>query len=102
MKQVLEKLNGLKILQKSIDFLEDLPEDIYKKYFLNDLDNNLEVDKHRWYETSISIFDIGIGYLGVRSVTDVNSENSEVEDMHYTLEFFEMEQITKISYIEKR
>ncbi len=99
MKEIIEKLNNLKILQKSIEFEEDLPEEIYKQYFEGrDLDSGLDVQKHRWYETSISVYEIAEGFLGVRSVTDVFSEQSEVIDMFHTLEFFEMKQVQTTTY----
>lgn len=99
MKEIIKQLNDLKITQRSIDFLEDLPEDIYKKYFEGkEVDNDLSVDKHRWYETSITVFEIPKGYIGVRSVTDLFSEQSSVYDMFWTLQFFEMEPIVTTTY----
>ena len=98
MKEVVQQLNDLKIVQKSGDFLEDLPEDIYEKYFLNCEDENLYVVKHRWYETSISVYTTDKGYLGVRSVTDTFSEQMEIGDIFYTLKFFEMEPIITTTY----
>lgn len=98
-KEIIDELNNLKIIQKTIDFLEDLPEDIYKKWFENrDVDSDLNVNKHRWYETSISVFEIPQGFIGVKSVTDTFSEQSMVEDMFHTLEFFEMEPIITTTY----
>ena len=104
MKEIVKQLNNLKIVQKSIDFLEDLPQDIYERFFEgNEVDGELDVDKHRWYETSVSVFriddaPISPSYLGVRSVTDLFSEQSSVSDMFYTLEFFEMEPIITTTY----
>lgn len=99
MKEIIKELNDLKITQKSIDFLEDLPEEIYEKYFQEEVENGLDVDKHRWYETSISVFRIDEGlFIGVESVTDTFSEQSEVEDMYHTLRFFEMEAIPSVTY----
>ena len=104
MKELIQQLNDLKIVQKSIDFLEDLPQDVYERFFEgNEVDSLLDVDKHRWYETSISVFriddaPISPSYLGVCSITDVVGENNCVEDMYHTLEFFEMEPIITTTY----
>lgn len=98
MKEIIKELNDLKILQTSGDFLEDLPEDIYEKYFKDLVDENLSVDKHRWYETSISVYKISEGFIGVQSITDTFSEQSEISDMFHHLRFFEMKEVTKITY----
>lgn len=104
MKEIIEKLNNLKITQESIEFLEDLPEDIYEKYFESTtiVENVLDVEKHRWYETSISVYKLPEGFLGVRSITDVVGENNSVEDMFHRLKFFEMEPIQTTTYIIKK
>lgn len=98
MKEILEKLNNLKITQESIDFLEDLPEEIYNKYFQDCVTERLDIDKHRWYETSISVYKIPEGLIGVKSITDLFSESSEVADIFHTLQFYEMEEIQTVSY----
>ena len=59
--ELLEKLNSLKIAQKSIDWVENIPEEIYKEYLKDnykELAWGLDVDTHRWYETSISVIEI--------------------------------------------
>jgi hypothetical protein len=99
MEEILNELNGLEIIQKSIDFEEDLPENIYEKYFSRKpLETELDIDKHRWYETGISVWETEKGLLGIRSVTNIYSENSSVEDMYWELMFFEMEEFTTVSY----
>jgi hypothetical protein len=97
--EIVEKLNNLKILQKSMEFTENLDEETMRAYFVeNAVEELLDVDKHRWYETSIAVWELPQGYLGVRSVTDVVGESNSVEDMYWTLKFFEMEQIQAVSY----
>lgn len=56
------------------------------------------MDKHRWYETSISVFKIPEGFIGVQSITDTFSEQSEISDMFHHLRFLEMKEVTKITY----
>jgi hypothetical protein len=96
--ELLEKLNGLKIIQKSIDWQEDIPEDIFNDTF-NLVDSELDVDKHRWYETSVEVYKVFDRFLGVQSITDVFSEQSEVGDMYHTIKFFEMKPIQTTTYI---
>ena len=101
MENLLKQLNELNIIQKSYELKEDLPQVIYKKHFKNLLASGLEVDKHRWYETSIYVFKTELGIIGVRAVTDLFSEMGEIEDVYHKLEFFEMQEITTVTYIKK-
>lgn len=98
--ELVKKLNSLEIIQRNIKWEKDLPEDIYNKYFesIGPIMDGLNVVKHRWYETSISVYEIFDRYLGVRTITDLFSEQSSVEDMYHTIEFFEMEQVLSINY----
>lgn len=99
MKALIKKLNDLKIIQESYDFVEDLPSDIQEKYFpAGSLACELDIDKHRWYETSISVWETELGLIGVRAITNLYSENSSYSDIYYTLKFFEMEPIETITY----
>lgn len=99
MKELIQKLNDLKIIQRSYDFVEDLPADIAEKYFpANSIECELDIDKHRWYETSISVWETDLGLIGVRAITNLYSEMSMYYDMHHRLEFFEMEPIETITY----
>ena len=98
MKEIIDKLNALIIQQKSLDFIEDLPEGLYEQYFRNHQAEGLNVDKHRWYETTLSVYKLEEGLLGVTSVTDLFSEQSSVDDIYHTLEFHEVEEIPSITY----
>jgi len=104
MKKFIEKLNELKIIQKNIEFIEDLPEDIYKEYFegKKPVEEGIGVDKHRWYETSIKVFEFEGKFLGVESITDMFSESSSVEDCFHTIRFLEMETLEAVIYREKQ
>ena len=95
-------LNGLKIIQKSFEFEEDLPEEIVDKYFKNRIASDLLPDSHRWYETSISVFEIDEGYLGVRALTQLYSEYSEVKDCYHVLKFYDMAEKSIITYVPKQ
>lgn len=100
MKELVDKLNNLKILQKSIDWVEDIPEDIWKEYFefSDRLDMELDVDKRRHYKLSTDVYKINDKYLGVRRISNLYSEMSSCEDIYWTLQFFEMKQIKRITY----
>lgn len=97
MKEIINKLNDLKIKQKSMDFEEDLPEDI-EKYFEDIVASDLDVDKHRWYETSMKVYKIDEGFIGVVSITDLFSESGSVDDCDHTLEFYAVREKSVITY----
>ena len=103
-KELVDYLNSLKITQKN-SWDEDIPENIWETYFkgkLKTIDAYLDVDKHRWYETSVEVLKNEKGIIGVRSVTDCFSEMSSIEDMFWTLTFFEMEEVLQPTYIVKK
>jgi hypothetical protein len=99
--ELLEQLQGLKIIQKSIDWAECLPEQIWNDHFkgnFKELKKGLDVDQRRHYETSISIVEVYGKPLGIRHITNLYSESSSCEDCFVEIEFFEMEEITVKSY----
>lgn len=99
-KELVQYLNSLNISQTS-SWDEDIPEDIYQEYFQDKyetVESGLEVNKHRWYETSIEVIKINDGFIGINSVTDTFSEQSSILDMFFTLQFFEMKEVLVKSY----
>lgn len=102
MKEVIKELNNLKILQRSSDYQEDLPEEYYEKYFQNLIQAGLDVDKHRWYETSVDVYEWEGEYFGIKHISDQYSESSSIVDHYHTLCFMEMEQKVIITFIKKR
>lgn len=97
MKEIIEKLNNLNIIQKNYEFEEDIPQEMLE-YFTKQVASELDIDKHRWYETGVSVYQIKEGLLGVRSVTNLYSEQNDYEDISWKLRFFEMEPIETIIY----
>jgi len=100
MKELIEKLNALQIDQTRYEWEGNLPEDIFETYFKDAevVDSELDVDKHRWYETSVLVYKIDNKFLGVETVTDVFSEQMGYSDCGHTLNFFEMEEFKTVSY----
>ena len=99
--ELLEQLQGLKIVQTSIDWAENLPEQIWNDHFkgnFKELKSGLDIDQRRHYETSISVIEIYGKPLGIRHITNLYSESSSCEDCYVTIEFFEMEEVTIKSY----
>ena len=62
------------------------------------LEEGLSVDKHRWYETSVSVYLVGDRFLGVRGISNCYSESSSAEDCCDTAEAFEMKEVKTVTY----
>lgn len=103
MNDIIQELNDLKILQTSLEWVEDLPEEIWLKYFEGNqfVNDELDVEKHRWYHLATSITKIGNQFLGVRYISEIKSELMDCGDIHHHLEFFEMLEVIKPTYIRK-
>lgn len=106
---IVEELNELKITQKEYSILEQ--EDVYEvfeKYGgVSDFEvvcENLDIDTHRWYELSTTVFrSKASGYtFGVVQVSSVFSDMTELTDIFHILKSFEMREVAVVSYAEGR
>lgn len=103
-KELAEYLNSLEIQSNSSDWAECLPDNIWDEYFnakFIKVASGLDVDKHRWYETSITVIKILDGFMGINFATDLFSESMKWEDTGVTLSFSEMEEVNVVSYRNK-
>lgn len=91
-KQLIDVLNERNILQRHIDFLEDIPTDLNDVF--NEcciLEESLYVEKHRWYEIAKCVIKLNNGILlGVAYINDIFSEQMLCSDCNHFLEFFEI------------
>lgn len=105
MKELIEKLNGLQITQTKGDWAKNIPDDIWNSHFRNNFQKiayNLDVDTHRWYETSTTVIKLPDGLMGINYITNMFSESQDYEDCYHTIEFFEMEEFSTVSYRAKK
>lgn len=109
MEELIKGLNELKITQTSMEWGESdaVDDELFEKLFptLDDyqpIASGLDVDQRRWYETSISVYKVKDGFLGVRHISNLYSESSSVDDIGWVLQFFEMEKYMVVTYKEKR
>lgn len=63
---------------------------------------DVDIEKHRWYETSISIFKCSDGLLGIRLPSQLYSESSEWSDLYSGIEFYEVKEVMEVAYKTKR
>lgn len=83
------------------DSMWDVDEYLEYELKIKACEEGLDVDKHRWYETSINVYPIGDRFLGVRGLSQCYSEMSSPSDCCCKSEAFEMEEISTVSYIKK-
>lgn len=95
------KLESLNIIQTRMDWGENIPNELWYKYFkdnFKEIAYNLYVSTHRWYETSIMVIEIYDKLLGISLVSNVFSESMDVEDCYHHLAFMKMAPIQSITY----
>ena len=101
---LLSQLQSIDEIQKDIEFIEDIPDDIYNEHFKdkelwNLVETGLDVDTRRHYEVSTSVICIYGHHLGVRQITHMFSEMSSCEDVFYKRKFFRMKPEVTITYV---
>ena len=80
----------------SIDEFEDSLID--RQLELKTISEDIETDRHRWYEVSTTIYKVEDGYVGVRGVTHLYSEDMTYSDCAYLCKASEYEEVQTISY----
>lgn len=99
--ELLNKLKESNLSQSSYDWIDDIPEDIYNEYLKDnhkEVASELDVDKHRWYETSITVIEVFGHYLGIRQISNMYSEMGDLDDICWSYNFLKMEQVQTITY----
>lgn len=103
LQELISKINSLNLTQTDYpdeqSFGEEIDNELEKLDFI---DSGLDVDKHRWYETSITVYKHEEGFMGIRFVTDQFSEQSSMGDHFWTLKAFEMEEVKTVTYRKKK
>lgn len=99
LQELINKIKDAKVIQTEYpdeqSFGKEIDDRLNK---LTNVESGLDVDKHRWYETSITVLKHEEGFLGIRFITDQFSEQSSMEDHYWTLEAFEMEEVKTVTY----
>ena len=104
--RIIKALNDRTILQTSSELSEDL--DVIGYHFLFTIcqaelvERGLGIEKHRHCEYGVDVYKcnyLGEDFiLGVTKVHDFYSEMGSWSDFSHTYEFFEMEEVTTITY----
>ena len=62
---------------------------------------NLEMDNHRWYEISTSVYKLEDGFVGIRGVSTIYSEYMDAEDCGFRCTASEYIEIPSFTYKKK-
>ena len=82
------------------EFEDSLTKEQFKE--LKIVSESIDVDRHRWYEVSTTIYKVEDGYVGVRGVTHLYGEDMTYSDCGYLYKASEYEEVQTISYREKQ
>jgi hypothetical protein len=100
--ELINQINNAKITQDTCWDECTLPEEIMqelKKYTV--LAEELYIEKHRWYETSIIVYALNDEFIGIEYVTDIYSECTEYEDIEHKIYAIPMLASTVTTYTKK-
>ena len=90
-KEDIDKINSEKCY--SIWDAEDFLEGDYQL-----VASNLEIEHHRWYETSVNVYKLDDGYIGIWGLSHIYSEIGMAIDFEIQCEVDEYEEVQIISY----
>ena len=113
-KEFLYEVTGNEALSKS--FIEEITQNPLNSdenmkrllgLFNNDKDltkkvaDNLEIEEHRWYEISTSVYKLEDGFVGIRGVSQIYSEGTTPEDCCTKCSASEYIEIPSVTYKRK-
>ena len=82
------------------EFQDSLTDKQFKE--LKIIPESINVDRHRWYEISTTVYKVEDGYVGIRGISQIYSEYMSDKDCDYLCEASEYEEVQTISYREKK
>lgn len=59
---------------------------------------DLEIARHRWHETSVNVYKLDDGYIGIWGLSKIYSELGTADDFKIQCEVDEYEEVQIISY----
>ena len=78
------------------EFQDSLTDKQFKE--LKIIPESINVDRHRWYEISTTVYKVEDGYVGIRGISQIYSEYMSDKDCDYLCEASEYEEVQTISY----
>lgn len=91
LKEAIERINN----SEELYYIDDAESIIdYEKQ----LASNIDINRHRWYETATSYFQLEDGILGIEGLSNLYSEYMLASDCDVNCYAFEGEEIKTVSY----
>lgn len=98
--ELIDKINSLKLIQKEYWEDTEFPQEVQEVLDTCEIvKEGLDVEKHRWYETSVVVGQLNGEYFGIRFVTTVYSESSSIEDVRWKINAFPMKAVLSVDYV---
>ena len=72
------------------------------KEFPQKVIENLEIDRHRWYEVSTTVYKLEDGFVGIRGVSNIYTEDMVAEDCCTKCSASEYIEIPSVIYKKKK
>lgn len=92
-------------LVEAIKLINDPEEDLYcigdaedLIDYEKELASDIDIDRHRWYETSTSYYQLEDGILGISGLSNIYSESTSASDCCVRCHAFKGEEYTAICY----
>lgn len=70
--------------------------------FPKEVADNLEIEEHRWYIVTTTVYECEDGFVGIRCTTSLKSEMMDWSDTGYVARAYEYEPIQITSYKRKQ
>ena len=101
---IIRHLNTLKIVQESINWFEDFPEQLWEDYLCScyrktTISGESNYNGYKMVDTSIDVFDLPVGALGVEYVSRNLNGFYDLSDIKHVLKFYELIKISTETYI---
>ena len=58
----------------------------------------IDIEKHRWHETSLTIYECEDGLIGIRLPSQMYQESGYWEDLYSRPEYYDVKEIVTIGY----
>ena len=81
------------------EFEDSLTKEQFKE--LKIVSESIDVDRHRWYEVSTTVYKLEDGFVGVRGVSNIYAEDMDVEDCCIKCSASEYIEIPSVIYKKK-
>lgn len=97
-KEAIELINN----REDLYYVNDAGKLLLKDKTVEEVATHIESDAHRWFEIATNVYKCEDGFVGVRGVARLFSEQMLVSDTDVPCQASEYEEIQTISYREKR